>query len=296
MAIPGVTTLKDLIDAVRDHLHAWPLSAVLSGAIDAVTNTLTIATGISEDFTGRGAFIEVGDEVMLVTDIISPTVYTVVRGYQGSTAAAHANAAPVSIHPAWSWTDRTIRFQYIKSAIRWLKPSAWVTGVSETFTIKAGDFDVQLPTSSLSNYPHGNHVLQMEYQIPGTTRFIPFYGWKQLGAFIQFGKEFSQDRPVHAILQVFQPQLQELLTPLDNDDFEEAIGLYAAHLAYNSFKSNRARYTEYSAAVHDRASSLDELIRQGFDLKNQAILSREENFRPPPPTYVSTYRPPDARV
>lgn len=289
--MPGVVTLKDLMDGVRDTLAAWPLPSTLSGALTSSDTTVNLLSGVSVEFTGQKALLEIDDEIMLVTDVVSSTQYTVVRGYQGSTASAHDDASSVNIHPSWSWTNRAIRYDYIQKAIRWLRPDAWVIGVSESFTWPSGSYTAQLPTSSLSSYPHGNQIIKMEYD-NGDGDFLPFYGWQQEGPYLRFKERASSNRTIHAVLAVLQPQLQNLTTPLDNDDFEEAIVAYASQLALNSLKTNRVRFAEYAAALNDRTSTPDELIRVAFDLKNQAILAREAASRPMPPNFVKTYRDP----
>ncbi len=288
--MPGVVTLKDLIDSVRDHLASWPVSSSLNGSLSDSTETVTLTASAANAFAEQRSILEVENEVMLIVSITG-NVATVIRGYQGSTAAAHADLTAVKVHPSWGWTDRTIRFQHIQRAIRWLKPTAWVIGVSETFVWPQGSLDTQVPTSSLIDLPTGNYIHDLEYR-DTSGRFIPFDGWSALGPYIRFSKRAGQDRTLHAIIQVFQPQLQDLTSTLNDDDFAEAIELYTAHLALNTLKTNRVRFAEYSASLNDRSSTPDELIRMAFDLKNQAILAREAATKPPLPTRISTYRPP----
>jgi len=288
--MPGVVTLKDLIDGVRENLASFPVTGKLNGAITANAETLTLTVSQANEFIIQKGLIEIDDEVIYVVSRTA-AVITVVRGYQGSKAAAHADLAEVKIHPSWGWTDRTLRYNHIQRAIRWLGKHAWVLGVSEPFTWSSGTFDAQVPSSSLIDYPIGNEIFQLEYR-DSSGNYLPFHGWQALGPYIRFKRKASQDHTLHALMYVYQPQLQTLLTPLNDDDFAEAIEMYASHLAINTLKTNRVRFAEYSASLNDRSSTPDELIRMGFDLKNQAILARDEATKPKYPTYLKTYRDP----
>jgi hypothetical protein len=291
--MPGVITLKDILDGVRDHLAAYAVPVTLDADITAGATTFKLADAPVNEFVAQRGLLEIADEVMWVISYDRATRdIIVVRGFQGSTAAAHTVSDKTQIHPSWGWTDRVLRYKHIQDAIRWLKPAAWVIGVSETFDWPVNNLDIQVPTSSLISYPDGNYILQMEYE-DNSGRFRPFYGWQLIGPFLRFKEPGNVASRVHAIIQVFQPQLQDLTTVLNDDDFAECIELYAASLALNTLKTNRVRFAEYSASLNDRASTPDELIRMSFDLKNQAVLAKEAATKPTPPTYIKTYRDPD---
>lgn len=72
-----------------------PRSTTLTAAnADSTTATITVAdTSIYQP----GDVVEVDSEVMLITSITNTTVAAVTRGYAGSTAATHANAAVVNL-------------------------------------------------------------------------------------------------------------------------------------------------------------------------------------------------------
>lgn len=288
----AVVSLSDLINGVRDTLAAWPFTSSLNGALTDSTTTVNLAVAISNDYVGEKSYLEIDNEIMFVTEVVTTTQLTVMRGYQGSTAAAHSDAAVVKIHPYWSWTDRAIRNDYIPKAMRWLKPHAWVHGVTQDFTWSSGSFEAQVPVASQISNPHGNLIIKLERLESISGSYLPFYGWELAGPFLRFRQAASRDHTLHASMAVFQGPLPLLNDTLDNDDFEEAIVSYAAMLAMNSLKTNRARFLGYSAALNDRASTPDELIRIAFDLKNQAILSREEFSRPMPPNFIKTYKDP----
>ena len=117
-----------------------------------------------------------------------------------------------------------------------------------------------------------------------------FNGWQLVGSKLRFEKLASKARTLRAVYTSFQANLSDDATVLDRDDFREAIVKYAVHLALNSLKINRVRYHEYAAALNDRASTPDELIRLAYDIKNQAILCREEKAYPRPAGFAKCMR------
>lgn len=291
--MPGVITKRQLIDGVRRHLNAWPTTNTLNGAINSSVTTITLNSTPVLEFAGQRSLVEIEDEVMLVVSVDTGTnTMVVVRGYQGTTAAAHADTTSVFIHPIWGWTDAAMSI-HLRDAFVWLRPTGWMLGVSETFTWDQGTYVAQVPTSSAIDYPNGNWLHQVEFQ-DSDGNFRPFYGWQVLGPYIRFREKASVDRTLHAVMLVWQRMPLAMADSMDDDTFFEPVVLYAAQLALNELKTNRSRYTEYSAALNDRASTPDELIRTAFDLKNQAILAKETLAKPMPPTYLSTYRDPQA--
>lgn len=289
--MPGVITKRQLIDGVRRHLASWPSNDPLATTVNATTNSIVLTNTPVLEFAGQKSLIEIEDEVMLVVDMDVPTkTATVIRGYQGTTAAGHTAGATVSIHPIWGWTDAAIT-THLRDAFIWLRPTGWTLGVSETFTWDANTYVAQLPTSSAISYPNGNHLHQIEFQ-DTDGNFLPTYGWQVIGPYVRFREKASVDRTLHAVMLVWA-RLPTLMTDtLDDDTFFEPVVLYAANLALNELKTNRSRFVEYSAALNDRSSTPDELIRIAFDLKNQATLAKETLYKPAPPTYLSTYRDP----
>ncbi len=290
----GTKTLQDLNDGVREHLASWPVNAFLKIPIDKRTSTLRLTSRLADEYVSPGSLIEVGDEIMRVVDRPDESnTIRVMRGFQNTIPVPHKMNDRVLLHSTWGWTDRTLNSRHIATATRWLRPDAWTQQVSPDFTWSSDSYFAQVPTSTGINNPGGNKIFKMEaLQASSTTEYLPFYGWQLDGTYLRFKGKASTDTTIHAIYGRQQPVLLSPSDILDDDDFAEAIETYAAHLALNSLKSNRVRFTEYSASLNDRASTVDELIRQSFDLKNQAVLARENFARLSPPTFLSTYRDP----
>ena len=104
----AVSTLIDRI--YRDFLNKPDdLSAFsrLDGAITSTTSASVVyETGLfsseEENLLGSGALIEIDQEIMLVTAANTSTrTLTVARGYQGTTAATHADEANIFVNPTF---------------------------------------------------------------------------------------------------------------------------------------------------------------------------------------------------
>lgn len=283
-------TRLNLRDNVRYLLQQWPVIALPKKTITVNDNSVNVEdTDLREMALGRG-LLEVGSEVMLILGHNkNATSLRVVRGYQGSTKVEHSVTAEIKIHAPGSWTDRELNLK-IAAAIRWLKPSAWTEALSATFTWSSLDYVATVPSASGISFPDGNYLHTLEYLDSGSSRYFRFDGWQLRGTTLHFRDKSGSDRTLRCRYASFQGQLSADASTLDNDDFAEAIEHYAAHLALVAIGSNRVRYTEYAAALNDRSSTPDELIRMSFNLRNLAIQARDNAHRPMPSGYVSTYR------
>jgi hypothetical protein len=103
----AVSTLVDRI--YRDFLNKPDDLAAFSrldGAITDSATTLTYEAGLfsaeEENLLGNGALVEVDQEIMLVTAANTSTrTLTIARGHTGTTAAAHADEATITINPTF---------------------------------------------------------------------------------------------------------------------------------------------------------------------------------------------------
>lgn len=96
-------TLTELIDKVKFDLvspgeQGRPVT--LAASMDDSTTTLDL---VAADDTGtvRSDLIEVDDELMLITAKDGTPEYTVVRGFYGSTAAAHTTSSTAFVNPTF---------------------------------------------------------------------------------------------------------------------------------------------------------------------------------------------------
>ena len=102
------TTFSDLIEKVYRRLLSGQrdMTALLSQAIDATTDTIPL-DGVQANMVTPGGYLSVDLEVMYVLTW-SGTQATVIRGYQGSTATAHLDNAPVYCNPKFTKYDISV--------------------------------------------------------------------------------------------------------------------------------------------------------------------------------------------
>lgn len=102
-----MTTLGDMVTAVqRRALSDLREEMNLLGAsINNSTTTISLASGQTLGSIQPGAYLEVDYEFMRVLNAPSPAAITVIRGYSGSTAAAHSANAVVNVNPRFPVVD-----------------------------------------------------------------------------------------------------------------------------------------------------------------------------------------------
>lgn len=129
-----------------DYSRAWVTESALSAAIvDTTTTTLTA----SADFTFQaGHIIRIDNELMQVTAVDSSTLetLTVIRGWNGSTAATHLINAPVKVWRPMEDIKRACLIQATRLLRRSEAPFGTVGGGemgAEPVTIPKLDPDVQ---------------------------------------------------------------------------------------------------------------------------------------------------------
>lgn len=145
-----MTTVGDLIETVYDLLLGGRRAAAVNTLYGAITDTATqIKLGFPTTNTIRiGDVLEVDDEHMLnvgvafgATPVIpggeeTVTVF-VLRGYEGTTAAAHAANALVRVNPVLS--QRTVR-NALRNEILSLTPALFAVDSYDTTTVDGQDF------------------------------------------------------------------------------------------------------------------------------------------------------------
>ena len=265
---------SDVRIGIREKLSAWPLNATtLSAAVTTTTATTVTLTSVLS-ITER-SLIEVDSELMHVLSVAG-FVATVMRGARGTTAATHLNGAAVNIYPEWGWPDANLN-RKISRAITWLGEGQVYTLTPLTNTLLSGYKEFGLPSGC--EYPNGNKLKVLEIlQADGTYKKSLF--WKHQGDRIVLPNKLTESLSVRLWIETKQADLTDDTTALGDARYLEVLELYASARALEELLANRTRYTEYSASLHDRASSLDELQRQAYYFQNQAIILRNEMSRP----------------
>jgi len=183
----AVSTLVDRI--YRDFLNKPDdLSAFsrLDGAIDNTTTTLVYQDGLlsseEENLLDGGALIEINQELMLVTNIVSSTrTLTVSRAYSGTTAASHGDKTNIFINPTF---PRKSVFDAVSDNIARLYPSLYnvtTTNVTSNSTYQEVPAStVEVLTSYVQNatgdqYTSAGIQLLRDFPPSSTNTAVQFY-------------------------------------------------------------------------------------------------------------------------
>jgi hypothetical protein len=183
----AVSTLVDRI--YRDFLNKPDdLSAFsrLDGAIDNTTTTLIYEDGLlsseEENLLDGGALIEINQELMLVTNIVSSTrTLTVSRAYSGTTAASHGDKTNIFINPTF---PRKSVFDAVSDNIVRLYPSLYnvtTTNVTSNSTYQEVPAStVEVLTSYVQNatgdqYTSAGIQLLRDFPPSSTNTAVQFY-------------------------------------------------------------------------------------------------------------------------
>ena len=183
----AVSTLVDRI--YRDFLNKPDdLSAFsrLDGAIDNTTTTIIYEDGLlsseEENLLDGGALIEINQELMLVTNIVSSTrTLTVSRAYSGTTAASHGDKTNIFINPTF---PRKSVFDAVSDNIARLYPSLYnvtTTNVTSNSTYQEVPAStVEVLTSYVQNatgdqYTSAGIQLLRDFPPSSTNTAVQFY-------------------------------------------------------------------------------------------------------------------------
>ena len=183
----AVSTLVDRI--YRDFLNKPDdLSAFsrLDGAIDNTTTTVIYEDGLlsseEENLLDGGALIEINQELMLVSNIVSSTrTLTVSRAYSGTTAASHGDKTNIFINPTF---PRKSVFDAVSDNIVRLYPSLYnvtTTNVTSNSTYQeVPATTVEVLTSYVQNatgdqYTSAGIQLLRDFPPSSTNTAVQFY-------------------------------------------------------------------------------------------------------------------------
>ena len=145
----AVSTLVDRI--YRDFLNKpddLPAFSRLDGSIDDSTTSVVYEAGLfsteEENLLGAGGLIEIGQELMLVTNANTSTrTLTVARGFKGTTASSHSDNATMTLNPTF---PRKSVFDAVADNIVRLYPSLYnVT----TTSVTSGSTYAEVPASTV---------------------------------------------------------------------------------------------------------------------------------------------------
>lgn len=284
MAIPE--NRADLRALIRSRLSAWAddVGALSASSITSSVANLTLAAALD---ISEKALLQIDDEVIRVRTYAAAgtAVASVIRGDRGSTAAAHNASSVVAVYPFWGWTDFDINRE-IDSAMDWLWPDVWVLKTL-TNTLLSGQTDFGLPAGVI--YPQGQIVKRLEL-LDSESVYREVLGWKHVGDRLILSRKTTQAWSARMWVMGSHQRLTSDSAQMADSSPREAVVLRVCASLLEQLLANRVRYVEYSAALNDRASTPDELQRQAYYFKNQAVVERDRISRPPLSGLASTRR------
>jgi hypothetical protein len=168
-------TLGEMIDEIRANLQGYALRQdrvtyiTNSGGITATSNSITVG---SANNLAKGV-IEIDDELIWIDNFDKANNQMVVapgfgRGYQGTTAAPHAQYAQVTLAPTF---PRVNIKKAINDTINSYYPKLWSVA-STTFTFNASQITYALPDDLEA-------ILYMSWQTTGSSQeWLPINRWR----------------------------------------------------------------------------------------------------------------------
>lgn len=168
-----MTTFNEMVDEVLLNLAGYTMRQDrLTYLTSAVTSTSGLSVGIaSVDNVARG-LVEIDEELLFVDSVNRPASSLVIapfgRGYQGTTAATHAQNAKVTIAPTF---PRVAVKRAINDTIKAVYPQLWGIG-THTFTYSPAANTYSLPSAA-------EGILAVSYSTTGPTQeWVPIRAWR----------------------------------------------------------------------------------------------------------------------
>ncbi len=168
-------TLSEMVDEVRSNLQGYTLRqdrityVANSGGLTTTSASITVGSNTN---LAKGV-IEIDDELIWIDNFNKSTnTLNVIpgfgRGYQGTTAAPHAQYAQVTLAPTF---PRVSIKKAINDTINSLYPKLWAV-YSTTFTFNASQVAYALPDDVLN-------VIYVSWQTTGSSReWLPVNKWR----------------------------------------------------------------------------------------------------------------------
>lgn len=168
-------TLNEMVDEVRANLQGYALRqdriTYVANAAGLTTTSTAITVGSSNNLA-KGV-IEIDDELIWIDSFTTATnVLNVIpgfgRGYQGTTAAPHAQYAQVTLSPTF---PRSTIKKAINDTINSFYPKLWIAS-AYTFTFNASQTTYALPDDV-------QDVLFISWQTTGSSKeWLPVNRWR----------------------------------------------------------------------------------------------------------------------
>jgi len=237
------------------------------------------------DRYGVGDTIEIGAELMLITAIdTSTSTLTVVRGYQGTTAAAGIAGDAIAIRPEFSADVMNQCINY---------------GINETFTnIEDGSSGIWIDTIDTTLV---TVLAQREYTIPASLTTLDVIEikdsnnnyqinrrWRLVGTKLVFMRDpLESGKTIRISGTSYQPQISsDATTFLLADEQLEFVEWHAVLCLLETRLPARLKATEYSASVNDRAGQPNEILTMLGYIKRKSKEIKKRESKPKKSGYM----------
>ena len=257
------TTIGDLVDRTfREYLEP----------MDDIVSYTTLSTGINttdtsvvfngdllsveeEDALDAGAIIEIGQELMICTDLNAVTnTITVTRGARGTTATSHSIGDLIKIAPPF---PRKVVFDAVKDQINNLFPTL---------------FAVETQSVQSSN----GYTLLGTYDSPGTNNYLVSV-LKAISQFTDFSAGSDQTGVVFNSVSVQMIQLPNPFTYVDDTATERTITYtsgpnYVNALQFYNIDQGHTCYVTFKKKFIEPTAETDTLATIGLEDEYEPII------------------------
>jgi len=257
------TTIGDLVDRTfREYLE--PMDDIVSyttltGAINDTATSVAYNGDLlsveEEDALDAGAIIEIGQELMICTDLNAVTnTITVTRGARGTTAATHTAGDLIKIAPPF---PRKVVFDAVKDQINNLFPTL---------------FAVETQSVQSSN----GYTLLGTYDSPGTNNYLVSV-LKAISQFTDFSAGSDQTGVVFNSVSVQMIQLPNPFTYVDDTATERTITYtsgpnYVNALQFYNIDQGHTCYVTFKKKFIEPTAETDTLATIGLEDEYEPII------------------------
>ena len=257
------TTIGDLVDRTfREYLE--PMDDIVSyttltGAVDSSATSIAYNGDLlsveEEDALDAGAIIEIGQELMICTDLNAVTnTITVTRGARGTTAATHTAGDLIKIAPPF---PRKVVFDAVKDQINNLFPTL---------------FAVETQSVQSSN----GYTLLGTYDSPGTNNYLVSV-LKAISQFTDFSAGSDQTGVVFNSVSVQMIQLPNPFTYVDDTATERTITYtsgpnYVNALQFYNIDQGNTCYVTFKKKFIEPTAETDTLATIGLEDEYEPII------------------------
>ena len=248
-------TFREYLEPMDDIVSYTTLSTSMNDSVTSVVFNGDLLSVEEEDALDTGTIIEIGQELMICTDLNAVTdTITVTRAARGTTAASHTAGDLIKIAPPF---PRKNVFDAVCDQIKNLYPTLFAT---ETLEVVVGD----------------GYTLLGSYSAPGTNNYLvaPI---KSISQYTDFAANSDSTNVVFRGVAVELIDLPNPFVYNDNDGVERTItyttGPDVVHaLQFAGIASGHTAYVTFKKKFIDPTAETDTLATVGLEDEYEPII------------------------